>query len=396
VGATVLEPTPPRRHFLQSLGAATCSLLLAPAFAQIRPRAGYDNLFILVELKGGNDGLNTVVPYTDRNYYQLRPRIAIPRDKVLQLDDRAGLHPSLAPLLPLWKARELAVIQGVGYPSPNLSHFRSIEIWDTASDSNETLTDGWLARAFAESPPPVSFAADGIVVGSAEAGPLEGVGPRVITLANTQQFLRQARLATPEGRSRNPALDHILKVEADIVQAARGLAADHEFKTEFPGGPFGNAVKTACRAIAGKDGVAAVKLSLNGFDTHSNQPATQERLLKELAEGLVALRAALMELDRWSSTLVLTYAEFGRRPRENQSSGTDHGTASVHFMLGGRVRGGMIGAAPRLDRLDGAGNVAFGVDFRSVYATVLEQWWGLPSRKILQARHPMLDVLKSV
>lgn len=390
MGATL-----PRRLFLQSLGAATCSLLFAPAFAQGGPRTGYDNVLILVELKGGNDGLNTVVPYGDRAYYQLRPRIAIPRDKVLQLDDRAGLHPSLLPLLPLWKARELAVVQGVGYPSPNLSHFRSIEIWDTASDSDETLTEGWLARAFTQSPPPAAFAADGIVVGSAEPGPLEGVGPRVITLANTQQFLRQARLATPEGRSRNPALDHILKVEADIVQAARGLSADHEFKTQFPGGPFGNAVKTACQAIAGKDGVAAVKLSLNGFDTHSNQPATQERLLRELAEGLVALRAALLELDRWNSTLILTYAEFGRRPKENQSNGTDHGTANAHFLMGGRVRGGLIGAAPRLDRLDGSGNVAYSVDFRSVYATVLERWWGLASQRILQARHPMLDILRS-
>lgn len=384
-----------RRHFLQSVGAASCSLLLPPALAQTRSRTGYDNLLILVELKGGNDGLNTVVPYADRNYYNLRPRIAIPRDKVLQLDERTGLHPSLAPLLSTWKNRELAIVQGVGYPSPNLSHFRSIEIWDTASDSDETLADGWLARAFAATPPPAAFAADGIVIGSAEAGPLEGVGPRVITLTNTQQFLRQAQLAAPEGRARNPALDHILKVEADIVQAARGLSASYEFRTEFPGGPFGNAVKTACQAVAGKAGVAAVKLSLNGFDTHSNQPGTQERLLGDLAAGLAALRAAMLELDRWNSTLVLTYAEFGRRPKENQSNGTDHGTANAHFLLGGRVRGGLVGAIPRLDRLDGAGNVAFGVDFRSVYATVLEQWWGLPSQNILQARHRPLDVLRS-
>lgn len=383
-----------RRHFLQSVGAATCSLLLHPALAQTRARTGYDNLLILVELKGGNDGLNTVIPYADRTYYNLRPRIAIPRDKVLQLDERTGLHPSLTPLLPIWKNRELAIIQGVGYPAPNLSHFRSIEIWDTASDSDETLADGWLARAFAATPPPAAFAADGIVIGSAEAGPLEGVGPRVITLTNTQQFLRQAQLASPEGRARNPALDHILKVEADIVQAARGLSASYEFKTEFPGGPFGNAVKTACQAVAGKGGVAAIKLSLNGFDTHSNQPGTQERLLKDLAEGLASMRTAMVELGRWNSTLILTYAEFGRRPKENQSNGTDHGTANAHFVLGGLVRGGLTGAAPRLDRLDGTGNVAFGVDFRSVYATVLEQWWGISSQSILQARHPTLDVLR--
>lgn len=384
-----------RRHFLQSIGAATCSLLLHPARAQPRARTGYDNLLILVELKGGNDGLNTVIPYADRTYYNLRPRIAIPRDKVLQLDERTGLHPSLAPLLPAWNGREMAIVQGVGYPSPNLSHFRSIEIWDTASDSDETLADGWLARAFAATPPPATFAADGIVIGSAEAGPLEGVGPRVITLTNTQQFLRQAQLAAPEGRARNPALDHILKVEADIVQAARGLSGSYEFRTAFPAGPFGNAVKTACQAVADRGGVAVVKLSLNGFDTHSNQPGTQERLLKDLAEGLAALRTAMVELGRWNTTLILTYAEFGRRPKENQSNGTDHGTANAHFMLGGRVRGGLMGAAPRLDRLDGAGNVAFGVDFRSVYATVLERWWGFPRQKILQGRHPSLDVIRS-
>jgi len=384
-----------RRDFLKSASAATCSVLVHPSLAQGQATAGYGNLLVLVELKGGNDGLNTVIPYADRNYAQLRPRIGIARDKILRLDERTGLHPSLAPWLRLWNDRELAILRGVGYPSPNLSHFRSIEIWDTASDSDETLTDGWLARAFAVAPPPRSFAADGFVVGSAEAGPLEGAGPRVITLFNTQQFLRQAQLAAPDGQSRNPALAHILEVESDIVQAARGLSSNHEFRTLFPGGPFGSAVKTACQAIASKGGVAAVKLSLNGFDTHSNQAGTQERLLKDLSEGLVAMRSALIELDRWNSTLVTTYAEFGRRPRENQSNGTDHGTANAHFLLGGRVKGGLYGAAPRLDRLDGNGNLPFAVDFRSVYATVLERWWGVPSREILQARFEALDVLRS-
>lgn len=384
-----------RRHFLKTAGAAACSVLVHPALAQSRAPTGYGNLLVLVELKGGNDGLNTVVPFADRNYMQLRPRIGIARDKILQLDERTGLHPSLEPWLPLWKGRELAIVQGVGYPTPNLSHFRSIEIWDTASDSDETLTDGWLARAFAESPPPRSLVADGFVVGSADAGPLQGVGPRVITLTNTQQFLRQARLAIPEGRAPNPALNHILTVENDIVQAARGLNADHDFRTTFPGGPFGNAIKTASQAIASKSGVAAVKLSLNGFDTHGNQPGTQERLLTDLAGGLVALRSALVELDRWNTTLVMTYAEFGRRPKENQSNGTDHGTASAHFVLGGRVKGGLYGAAPRLDRLDGNGNLAFAVDFRSVYATVLERWWGLKSAAVLRGRFDVLELVRA-
>ena len=140
------------------------------------------------------------MPYGDPAYYALRPRIAIKRDDVLQLDGRSGLHPSLAPLMPVWQARELAIVQGVGYPSPNLSHFRSIEIWDTASRSEEYLTDGWLARAFASAPVPKSFAADGVVVGAAELGPLAGGGARAVALANTEQFLRQAKLAQPAQR----------------------------------------------------------------------------------------------------------------------------------------------------------------------------------------------------
>lgn len=375
-----------RRDALQGLGAAGLSLLVRPALAQQQRASGYGNLLVLVELKGGNDGLNTVIPFADPRYTALRPRIAIARDKLLMLDEKTGLHPALAPLMPLWAARELAVLQGVGYPAPNLSHFRSIEIWDTASASNQTLDDGWLVRAFVQAPPPRTFAADGVVIGSPEAGPLDGTGARVISLANTEQFLRQAKLASNEGRSRNAALDHILKVEQDIVQAAQELGSPRRFATVFPGGAFGGVVRTACEAIAGRGGVAAVRLSLSGFDTHSNQTATQERLLGELAAGLAALRSAMRELSRWESTLVMTYAEFGRRPRENQSGGTDHGTASAHFVLGGAVGGGLYGAAPALDRLDGNGNPGFALDFRSLYATVLERWWGLPSQAILQGR----------
>ena len=169
------------------------------AFGVAPPSADYHNLLVLIELKGGNDGLNTVVPYTDPAYYALRPKIAIARDAIVQLSDRAGLHPALAPLLPMWKDRQLAVLQGVGYADPNLSHFRSIEIWDTASSSESYLTDGWLTRAFAASPAPRAFAADGIVIGSNDLGPLAGSGTRAVALSNTDTFLRQARLAAPGG-----------------------------------------------------------------------------------------------------------------------------------------------------------------------------------------------------
>ncbi len=381
-----------RREFLGTAGAAALTAVV-PRLALAAE--GYQNLLVLVELKGGNDGLNTVVPYADPHYYALRPRLAIARERVLQLDQASGLHPALAPLMPLWQARELAVVQSVGYPNANLSHFRSIEIWDTASRSNQYLTDGWLARAFARAPAPKGFAADGVVVGGAEMGPLAGNGARAIALTNPEQFLRQARLAAPAGRGGNAALAHILKVERDIAEAASRLHAGHAFRTEFPRSSFGNAVRTAAQVVASPAGVAVVKVSLDGFDTHSNQPGVHERLLKDLGEGLAALRSALTELNRWNSTLVMTYAEFGRRPRENQSGGTDHGTANAQLLLGGRVKGGLYGLPPALDRLDGNGNPPYAADFRDLYATVLERWWGVDPAGVLGGRFRPIDLLKA-
>jgi uncharacterized protein (DUF1501 family) len=389
-----------RRNFIRLAAATPLVALPAGAMANLAwagPPAGadYHNLLVLIELKGGNDGLNTVVPFANPSYYALRPKLAIPREQVMALTDSLGLHPALEPLLPFWKSRELAVLQGVGYPEPNLSHFRSIEIWDTASKSQDYLQDGWLTRTFGAAPTPASFVADGVLIGSPDLGPLAGGGTRAIALANTEQFLRQARLATLEGQSSNRALRHILKVEADILQAASHLSANRVFRTEFPATGFGNAMRTAAQVIANQAGVAVVRVTLSGFDTHSGQPGTQARLLGELAGGIVALKGALDELDRWNNTLLLTYAEFGRRPKENLSNGTDHGTSSVHFALGGRVAGGLYGEQPALDRLSGDGNPGYAIDFRSVYATVLDRWWGVPSQGPLGGRFVPVPMLRA-
>ncbi|MFM0336572.1 DUF1501 domain-containing protein [Paraburkholderia fungorum] len=410
-----------RRSFL-SMGAATGAALWLPrAFgAQAAvPRAptsrGYGNLLILVELKGGNDGLNTVIPFADPTYYQLRKNIGIKREQAIQLDERTALHPSLQPLVPLWQSQQLAIVQGVSYTQPNLSHFRSIEIWDTASRSDQYLREGWLTRAFAQTPVPPGFAADGVVIGSAEMGPLAN-GARAIALVNPAQFVKAARLATPVSlHERNPELAHILEVENDIVKAAdhlRPAQGQAQLKTVFPGGVFGTSIKTAMQVLAAGDapkdvpagdlpqaqrsgqGVAVIRLTLNGFDTHQNQPGQQAALLRQLAEGFTSMKSALIELGRWDDTLVMTYAEFGRRPRENQSNGTDHGTVAPHFVTGGRVRGGLYGAAPLLARLDGNGNLPVGVDFRQLYATVLGPWWGLDASTVLQQRFEPLPLLR--
>lgn len=411
-----------RRSFLSMAATAGASLWLPSASgAQMAapdasPYRGYGNLLILVELKGGNDGLNTVIPFADSTYYQLRKNIGIKREQAIQLDERTALHPSLQPLMPLWQSRQLAIVQGVSYAQPNLSHFRSIEIWDTASRSDQYLREGWLTRAFARTPVPAGFAADGVVIGSAEMGPLAN-GARAIALVNPAQFVKASRLATPVSlHERNPELAHILEVENDIVKAAdrlrpaQGLAA---MKTALPGGAFGSSIKAAMQVLAAAgapkeaafgrtqqgqpgngQGVAVIRLTLNGFDTHQNQPAQQAALLKQLAEGFASMKSALVELGRWDDTLVMTYAEFGRRPRENQSNGTDHGTVAPHFVTGGRVRGGLYGVPPELGRLDGNGNLPVGVDFRQLYATVLGSWWGLDASAILQQRFEPLPLLR--
>ena len=187
---------------------------------------------------------------------------------------------------------------------------------------------------------PRSYAADGVVLGSNEMGPLAGGGTRALALNNTAEFLCQAKLAGSDGVARNAALSHILKVERDVTQAASNLGNNVTLRSEFPNHAFGNAVKTAAQVVASGAGIAAIKVTLNGFDTHSGQQGTQQRLLKELAEGLVAFRTAMQELGRWDITLMMTYCEFGRRPRENMSGGTDHGTASTGVILGGALKPG--------------------------------------------------------
>ncbi|RKP52636.1 DUF1501 domain-containing protein [Trinickia fusca] len=405
-----------RRDFVLSLSAAAGVTLLLPRMAAAQAghekagptRADYRNLLILVELKGGNDGLNTVIPYADPAYATLRPSIGIKRDRAIALDERTGWHPSLEPMLPLWHDGQLAIVQGVSYAQPNLSHFRSIEIWDTASRADEYLPEGWLTRAFAQASVPRTFVADGVVIGSAEMGPFAN-GARAIALVNPTQFVQAARLVRPVAlRERNPELEHILDVEQDIARAAERLrphGGQFALKTTFPPGAFGAAVKTAMQVLASADtpagqpiageGVAVIRLTLNGFDTHQNQPGQHAALLTQLAQGFAAMRSALVELGRWNNTLIMTYAEFGRRVRENQSNGTDHGTVAPHFVAGGRVRGGLYGVPPMLARLDGNGNLPVGVDFRQLYATVLGPWWGLDAASVLRGRFEPLPLLRA-
>ena len=416
---------PNRRRFLNLLQAGTAGALLnahAPGWAQAvaqRASSVRDRVLILVELKGGNDGLNTVVPFADPAYHPLRSNIAIGPQEVLRLDGKTGLHPALAPIMPLWEKNELAVVQGLGYPQANLSHFRSIEIWESASNATEYLQQGWVDRALknglsAQGP----FGTEGVVIGASDLGPLAGA--RAVLLNNPQAFVNQAQrnnlgtspatnpaanmptnVATnqmPSIPNGNAALQHVLRVESDIGSAAQSLQGEpHAFTTVFPQHPFGNRVRVAAQVVASqknRGGVPVIILSLGSFDTHQNQLATHANLLRQLAEGLAALHSALQEINAWDRTLVMTYSEFGRRARQNQSGGTDHGTAAPHFVTGGVVRGGLYGKAPDLNLLDSQQNLVHSLDFRSLYATVASQWWGVAPAPVVRGQFDLIPFLK--
>lgn len=380
-----------RRVFFQR-----CLALAALGFAQA-PRAGQQRkVLVMLELKGGNDSLNTFVPYTDRAYFDLRPTIAIPPDQVIALDDRIGLNPALAALVPAWSAGELGLVQGLGYPQPNRSHFRSIEIWDTGSASNEHLDSGWLARALAGRPSS-GHAVDGIVLGG-NASPLTGSGINTVVMRNIHSLLRQAgRIDSHEVTTANPALQHILAVQSAIHRAAdqirTGLRHSNPELDGFPRTQIGRHLEDAARLILANVSAPVIKVSLGGFDTHGRQRRQHDSQLRKLAGALAAFRDNMMAHRRWGDVMVMSYSEFGRRAAENGSQGTDHGTAATHLVMGGRVRGGLFGDAPALDQLD-RGDLVFTTDFRRLYNSVLTDWLDLPAL-YPPREHPSLGFIRS-
>ncbi|HEY6981952.1 DUF1501 domain-containing protein [Reyranella sp.] len=367
-----------RRHFL--LGSSALSVVMAAGSAAAEQER---RVLVLVEMKGGNDGMNTVIPYADPLYRQFRPGIGVARDRTVQLDERVGLHAKLDPLMEAWKAGDFAIIQGVGYPYPNRSHFRSIEIWDTASASSQTLSEGWLSRAFDGVQLPRGAGVDSIVADN-NALPMMGPGLRTIVMQDAENFLRQATAMKESNEprdDRNPALRHVLEVRHEVNGAAAGL---HDKLRDGPrpayafgaDNGFGRELDLATRILAARVPVVAIKVALAGFDTHANQVPTQERLLGFLASGLATFRRNMLAASLWNDVVVMTYSEFGRRARQNASGGTDHGTAAPHFVMGGKVKGGLHGAYPSLADLQD-GDLKHTVDFRNVYSTVAQGCWGL-------------------
>jgi uncharacterized protein (DUF1501 family) len=361
------------------------------AAADVLPALGTSvdpgNVLVIVQMGGGNDGLNTVVPYSDDAYHRARPVIGIPPASVLKLSDRIGLHPSLAGLNELYREGRVAVVQGVGYPNPNRSHFEATQIWETAAPERPSST-GWLGRYLdlqypAGTKPASMFEA----VALGDTLPTALVAHHVDVAAigtvnsyafNTVKDVKQGAGVLYDGA--RPGQSPYLALIADTARQAyhggdvlRGKLAGYTSAVTYPTDPFSTQLKLAAQLIGSNAGTRIVFVSIGSFDTHANQRAQQDRLLKYLGDGLHAFYTDLAAhgLDR--KVLTLTFSEFGRRVTQNSGNGTDHGTAMPLFVIGGAVRGGIYGDHPSLTDLD-QGDLKYAIDFRSVYSTVLAKW----------------------
>jgi uncharacterized protein (DUF1501 family) len=358
-------PKTSRRALLKSVAASTLMLPFAQALAKKQ-----NHTLILIELQGGNDGLNTVIPYTNPLYFKYRPTLAMQENERIAISSQYALHNSLEPLMPLWQAKKMAIYLGLGYPNPNRSHFRSIEIWDTASKSDEYLDDGWLKTILVETYTH-HRTANGLILGG-QAGPLSGT-PQLIELKNLKQFSRQTKnittLQTENENTQNHALRKLINTQQEIEQASVNIQKNLKplrTNTEFGNHPFAKQMAVASQAIQSNLNIPVIKTSLKSFDTHSNQKYKHKRLLKILAENISLTQQALELSGDWKNITIMTYSEFGRRAKENGTKGTDHGTAAPHFIIGGSIKGGIYGKQPGLEDLDN-NDLKYTTDFNDLF-----------------------------
>lgn len=365
-----------RRSFLKGVGALPL-IAYMPKWANARSMSG--KTLILVELGGGNDSLNSFVPYANSAYYSAREDLAVDAESILPLTSDLGLNPVMSALLPIWEQGEMALVQGLGYPVPNRSHFRSIEIWQTASDSDEFLYNGWLTELLGQEQEEL----EAIILGGAN-GPVRGEDDQFL-LGSSRIINRQSEVLVPVGSSDNPAVNFIVEQRQQYngalasIQAALNEAPN--FTTTFPGSSFGQQCQQTAQLLAGGLEPCILHLGLGSFDTHSNQRNNHDTLLQDLADGLAALRTELTAQGLWSDMVIATYSEFGRRVAENASSGTDHGTAATHLVMGGNVSGGLYGTMPSLTDLDEE-DLIYTTDFRSYYRTLSDWMEWQPSQQI--------------
>lgn len=366
-----------RRNFIK-LSLFCASVILLPI--DIKAVSGSKKTLVLVELDGGNDGLNTVVPYTNKNYYKLRPNIALKKEEINEVEKDFGLNKSLRWISKLYREDNCAIVHGLGYDKPNLSHFRSIEIVETASESNEYLDEGWISNTLEKFDLSDIRPANAILLGKRKKGHLFSNELNVLQIKNINKFIQKSSLfdKNTSTSSLNSSLDFLKKEEESIKRASKSFEKylnNIGVKTDFEDTDISNDFKEALKLIKSKIDIPVIKISQNGYDTHANQLERQNKLLKEFDSAIRSFVDELKEENLFNDVLIVTYSEFGRRVKENGSNGTDHGTASCQFVIGGRVRGGMYGKAPSLNNLK-KNNLIYTTHYRTYYNTILTNWFG--------------------
>ncbi len=378
-----------RRTFIQLSSLASLSAMMSQAgIAASSSHSTKQRVLVLVELKGGNDGLNTLVPYADKHYIQQRPNLRLRKKQVIDIGGGYGMHPSLKPLHQYWNRQQMAWVHGLGYSQPERSHFRAADIWHTASHGTEYINTGWVARLLEQQIHHELL--QGVVIGD-ELGPLQGKGISSIAMRKPSTFMQQAKLIQEVPQSTdNHALSHIINTQRQLYDARSMVEKCRNIRsldTFFQSHPFHNDMKSVAQMVVGNTGVSVYKVTLSGFDTHASQPRKHHNLLHYLATGLDAFARAMQHSGHWNDTLVMTYSEFGRRVEENRNKGTDHGAAASHFVLGGKVKGQRFyGEPPSLAYLD-HGDLRYTTDFRSIYSTVAQHWF---KQKNPWSHHPSL------
>ncbi len=387
-----------RRHFLKNTALASVALMV-PAF--LKPfealaksdLTGYKNL-VIIQLSGGNDGLNTIIPYSNDIYYQKRKTIAVGQTDVIKLNDVQGLNPSLSALKEIYDQGWMSIINSVGYPNPDRSHFRSMDIWQTASDSNQFLTTGWIGRYLDSNCQNCNKAYTAIEVDDTLSLAMKGAKMKGIAVQDPNKLYQTTREPFFKDLARDHSgdnlsednLGYLYKTMIETYSSAeyiQNTSKTYTVKAGYPATQLGNQLKTVSKFINSGLQTRVYYVSLSGFDTHVRQQEQQAQQLKIYGDAVAAFIKDLKQSGKLDDTLVMTFSEFGRRVEQNASNGTDHGTANNILIYGGKLKkAGFYNDAPDLTQLDN-GDLKYQIDFRDVYATLLDKWLNVNNSQIL-------------
>lgn len=393
-----------RKEFLQIGSLATASMMLPKflkAFEKPMMVPPGNKVVVVIQFSGGNDGLNTVIPVRNDIYYRERPKLGIEKANALSVSDEAGLNPALEIFKGLYDEGSLSILNSVGYPNPDRSHFRSMDIWQTASESNAYLTTGWVGRYLDAQcrgcdRPTQAMELDDVLSLALKGEQNKGLAfkdPKKLFNSSNSKFFKDVNA---DHRAGEENVDYLYKTMSETISSADYIYQQsrvHPSGATYPATGLGKDLKTIASLIFSDINTKVYYVSLGSFDTHVNQDSQQKRLFTELNDAVKAFTSDLKKNDRFNDVLMMTFSEFGRRVAQNASGGTDHGTANnMFFISGGLKQKGLINSLPDLADLN-EGDLKHKVDFRNVYATVLNKWLGADDKEILGGKFEYLDFI---